>query len=88
MGARGPGGSYQEVLSRPQYLSALDKNTRADLVAEWRYDDESTWFSGTTFHDTRPWVALKVRTKSGQVTINPVNIIGSGMTLIQGARPP
>ncbi|VVD85411.1 hypothetical protein PHO31112_01343 [Pandoraea horticolens] len=88
MGARAGGGSHQGILSRPQYLRALDKNTRGDLVAEWRYDDESTWIQDTTFHDTRPWVALKVRTKSGQVTINPVNIIGSGMTLILGGSAP
>ncbi|VVE45564.1 hypothetical protein PIN31009_04349 [Pandoraea iniqua] len=77
MGARYNGSVYR-ASSAAQYLRALNRTSRADLVAEWRYDDEVTWTTGVTFKDTRPWRSLLVRSATNQVTINAANIIGTG----------
>ncbi|APD13562.1 hypothetical protein RO07_24730 [Pandoraea pulmonicola] len=77
MGARnGPNGMRQQFLSH--HLSAFDKITSQPLNAQWRYDDEYNWKLGTSFKDTRPWVPLNVRSQDDTVTIQPVNIAGTG----------
>ncbi|AJY38987.1 hypothetical protein I6G56_25675 [Burkholderia humptydooensis] len=77
MGARYNGSIYR-ASGAAQYLRALNRTTRADLLAEWRYEDEPTWTTGVSFKDTRPWVALRVRSQTHQITINAANIVGSG----------
>ncbi|WP_150668009.1 hypothetical protein [Pandoraea anhela] len=78
MGARYNSNSYRGS-GASQYLRSISAVApRGDLLAEWRYDDEVTWVTGVTFKDTRPWVPLKVRSKTNQITINPVNVVGSG----------
>ncbi|WP_232490573.1 RCC1 domain-containing protein [Burkholderia ubonensis] len=77
MGARYNGSIYR-ASGAAQYLRALNRTTRADLLAEWRYEDEPTWTTGVSLKDTRPWVALRVRSQTHQVTINAANIVGSG----------
>ncbi|MGC7405849.1 hypothetical protein ACPWR0_17810 [Pandoraea pneumonica] len=77
MGARLNGTIYR-ASGTSQYMRALHRTSRADLLAEWRYDDELVWTTGVSFKDTRPWVPLHVRSATDQVTINPGNIFGSG----------
>ncbi|VVE45544.1 hypothetical protein PIN31009_04348 [Pandoraea iniqua] len=77
MGARYCGSAFRSF-GMPQYLHALHRTTTADLLAEWRYEDDVSWGTGVTFKDTRPWMPLRVRSATHQVTINPVNIVGSG----------
>lgn len=77
VGARNNGTSYRSS-SMPQYLRALDRTTRNDMLAEWRYSDEQAWTSAVSFKDTRPWMPLRVRSSTNQVTINPVNLFGNG----------
>ncbi len=78
MGARGDVGSYRSS-GAAQYLRALNRDTKADLLAEWCYADELSWKQGTSFKDTRPWVPLKVRSSQHQVTINRSNLFGAGL---------
>ncbi len=77
MGARSNGTAHR-ASGGVQYMRALNKNTKEDIVAEWSYEDQQVWTVGFSFKDTRPWVPLKVRTASSLVTINPVNVFGSG----------
>ncbi|MCS5517574.1 hypothetical protein NWF32_30335 [Pseudomonas qingdaonensis] len=41
--------------------------------------DEPTWTAGTTWMDKQPWKALRVRTQTDEVQLNPANIIGNGI---------
>ncbi|APD13482.1 RCC1 domain-containing protein [Pandoraea pulmonicola] len=77
MGARNSsaGFRWEHVSHR---LSAFDKATSQPLNAQWRYDDESNWKLGASFKDTRPWVPLNVKSQDDTVTIQPVNIAGTG----------
>lgn len=77
MGARSPGGTHR-ASGGVQYMRALNKDSKQDLIAEWRYQDETTWTIGTSFKDTRPWVLLHVRSETDEVVINAANIFGSG----------
>lgn len=77
MGARSDGTAHR-ASGGVQYMRALNKTTKDDIIAEWSYEDQQAWTVGFSFKDTRPWVPLKVRTASSLVTINPVNVFGSG----------
>ncbi len=77
MGARSSVGSSRNR-GASQYLRALDATTRTDIEAEWCYADDTTWVPHISFKDTRPWIPLKVRLGLSTVTINPVNVCGSG----------
>ncbi|WP_157661516.1 RCC1 domain-containing protein [Burkholderia ubonensis] len=76
-GARNNSSIYRSS-SVSQYLSAFQKTTLQNLNAQWRYEDESDWTLAHSFKDTRPWMPLKVRSQDDSVTLNPVNITGSG----------
>ncbi|PJR92010.1 hypothetical protein CN878_23380 [Ochrobactrum sp. 695/2009] len=77
MGARAHGGTHR-ASGGAQYLTALNKSNNQALLAGWCYEDEKDWTTQSSFKDTRPWVPLLVRSASDQVTINPVNIFGTG----------
>lgn len=84
MGARSSVGSASDR-GASRYLRALDANTRTDMDAEWCYADDMAWVPGVSFKDTRPWTPLKVRSGLSTVTINPVNVCGSGNNSEPGA---
>ncbi|MFJ4376404.1 RCC1 domain-containing protein [Pseudomonas japonica] len=62
----------------PRMLSALHAQTLAPLLAEWRYEGDSQWATGTTWIDHKPWLKLHVRSTSQTWECRPVNVFGNG----------
>lgn len=77
MGARYNKGIYRET-SSSWLISAFNADTGQRVEAEWKYADDSTWTKATIWVDTDPYAPLQVRTSDDQVTLNRVNIFGTG----------
>jgi hypothetical protein len=77
MGARYNKGIYRET-SSSWLISAFNADTGQRVEAEWKYADDSTWTKAKTWVDTDPYAPLQVRTSDDQVTLNRVNIFGTG----------
>ncbi|WP_085710383.1 MULTISPECIES: hypothetical protein [unclassified Pseudomonas] len=77
MGARYNKGIYRET-SSSWLISAFNAQTLQRVQAEWKYADDSTWTKAETWVDTHPYAPLQVRTSDDQVTLNRVNIFGTG----------
>lgn len=73
------GASTYRASSTSRVLSAFNAQSLQPILAEWRYLDEPTWTAGTTWMDKQPWKALRVRTQTDEVQLNPANIIGNGI---------
>ncbi|WP_146095013.1 hypothetical protein [Pseudomonas sp. BRM28] len=73
------GASTYRASSTSRILSAFNAQSLQPILAEWRYLDEPTWTAGTTWMDKQPWKALRVRTQTDEVQLNPANIIGNGI---------
>lgn len=77
MGARYNKGIYRET-SSSWLISAFNADTRQRVEAEWKYAEDSTWTKAKIWVDTDPYAPLQVRTSDDQVTLNRVNIFGTG----------
>ncbi|WP_409317181.1 RCC1 domain-containing protein [Pseudomonas sp. KCJK9016] len=77
MGARYNKGIYRESNSS-SLISAVNAQTLQRVQAEWKYADDSTWTTAEVWVDTDPYAPLQVRTSDDQVTLNRVNIFGTG----------
>lgn len=77
IGARYNKGIYRET-SSSWLISAFNADTLQRVEAEWKYADDSTWTKAKTWVDTVPYALLQVRTSDDQVTLNRVNIFGTG----------
>ncbi|AKC71610.1 RCC1 domain-containing protein [Pandoraea oxalativorans] len=77
LGARNGSAAYR-ASSSPRYLRAVSATTRQDIVVEWRYKDDVTAFTGSSFLDTQPWRSLSVRTEDASTSIRPVHLAGTG----------
>lgn len=73
------GASTYRASSSSRVLSAFNAQSLQPILAEWRYLDEAAWTAGTTWMDKQPWKALRVRTQTDEVQLNPANIIGNGI---------
>jgi hypothetical protein len=78
MGARGIRGGYRASNSS-RLISAFNSSTGQPLRAEWQYQGDGGWTSGTTWHDSHPEKLLRVRSSDDLVTLNSGNIIGNGI---------
>lgn len=72
------GASTYRASGTSRVLSAFNPQTLQPLLAEWRYVGDTAWTAGTTWMDKQPSRALRVRTQSEEVQLNPANIIGNG----------
>ncbi|MCX4217081.1 hypothetical protein MKZ87_05470 [Pseudomonas sp. MCal1] len=77
MGARYNKGIYRES-SSSWLISAFNAQTLQRVQAEWKYADDSTWTKADTWVDSDPYAPLQVRTSDDQVTLNRVNVFGTG----------
>ena len=77
IGARYNKGIYRES-SSSWLISAFNADTLHRVEAEWKYADDSTWTKAQFWVDTDPYAPLQVRTSDDQVTLNRVNIFGTG----------
>lgn len=77
MGARYNKGIYRES-SSSWLISAFNAQTLQRMQAEWKYAGDSTWTKAEVWADTDPYAPLQVRTSDDQVTLNRVNIFGTG----------
>ncbi|MGY2442754.1 RCC1 domain-containing protein [Pseudomonas sp. SDO52101_S400] len=77
MGARYNKGIYRET-SSSRLISAFNADTLQRVQAEWKYADDSTWKKAEIWADTNPYAPLQVRTSDDQVTLNRVNVFGTG----------
>lgn len=77
MGARYARGIFRQS-SASRFISAFNATTLQPVQAEWKYADETTWTTATTWADSAPEKPLQVRTGDDQITLTRLNIFGSG----------
>jgi len=70
--------SYWRSAAMPRMISALDEDTLAPALAQWRYEDDSQWTSATHWFDSKPHQKLYVRSGSETWECRPLNIVGNG----------
>ncbi|WP_163941622.1 hypothetical protein [Pseudomonas brassicae] len=73
------GASTYRCSSTSRIISAFNRQTLQPMLVEWRYKGDVAWTAGTTWFDRQPWRALRVRSQSDEVELNPANIIGNGV---------
>ena len=77
MGARHCAGYYTSDRS-PRMLTALNDDSLAPMVVEWRYEDEQQWTAATHWIDEKPALKLYVRSASETWECRPINVVGNG----------
>ncbi|MCD9116520.1 hypothetical protein M3M50_07930 [Pseudomonas bijieensis] len=78
MGARYNRGLYR-CSGCSRRLSAFHASTGRPILAQWQYDGDDAWVTGTSFRDTDSSRPLRVRTTDFQITVNPANVLGNGL---------
>ncbi|MEO3722964.1 hypothetical protein ABHN98_00360 [Pseudomonas syringae] len=78
MGARHNSNTYRSS-SLSCRLVALDSQTLAPKLVEWRYAGDIAWTAGNDFIDTDSGRELTVRSTTDTVDLNPVNMCGNGL---------
>lgn len=76
------GASTYRCSSTSRIISAFNRQTLQPMLVEWRYKGDVAWTAGTTWFDRQPWRALRVRSQSDEVELNPANIIGNGVDAV------
>ncbi len=62
----------------PRLLSALNEQTLAPMMVEWRYEDDPQWHVAARWIDDKPALRLYVRSASETWECRPANVFGNG----------